>query len=104
MYAIIRTGGKQYKVSKNDKITVEKLTANAGDMVNIEDVLFLGNGDKITAGAPLVAGASVSAKVVEQTRGDKVLIFKKKRRKNYRRKAGHRQDLTVLQITDIKAA
>lgn len=104
MYAIIRTGGKQYKVRKDDKITVEKLAANAGDAISIEDVLFIGNGDKITAGAPLVAGASVKAKVVEQTRGEKVLIFKKKRRKNYRRKGGHRQDLTVIQITDIKAA
>jgi len=104
MYAIIRTGGKQYKVRKDDKITIEKLPAEQGQVIDITDVLFIGDGDKITAGEPLVAGAKVTATVMEQTRGDKVVIFKKKRRKNYRRKAGHRQDLTVIRITDIKAA
>lgn len=102
MFAIIRTGGKQYKVQKDDTIRVEKLEGKAGDSVKIEDVLFLSEGGKI--GEPTIKGASVSAKVVEQTRGEKIIIFKKKRRQNYRRKNGHRQDVTILKITDIKAA
>jgi large subunit ribosomal protein L21 len=93
MYAIIRTGGKQYKVAKNDKIKVEKLEAKQGDTIQV-DVLFGEGGKK----------AAVSAKVLEHIRDSKVTIFKKKRRHNYRRKRGHRQPLTVLEITDIKAA
>lgn len=100
MFAIVRTGGKQYRVQKDDKIEVEKLDAEAGKTVELDEVLFVDG--KI--GEPLVKGASVKAKVVEQTRGEKITIFKKKRRQNYRRKKGHRQNLTVLQITDIKAA
>ena len=99
MFAVIRTGGKQYTVSQNDIILVEKLSGAAGDKFTINEVLAV-NG---TIGAPLVSGASVAAEVLEQTRGDKVLIFKKKRRHNYRRKNGHRQHLTAIKITGITA-
>ncbi len=104
MFAVIRTGGKQYKVQKDDIIEVEKLEGDAGDVIAIDDVLFLNDGKKATVGAPAIKGASVSATLVKQKRADKVVIFKKKRRQNYRRKKGHRQHLTVLKITDIKAA
>jgi large subunit ribosomal protein L21 len=102
MYAILRTGGKQYRVAENDLIRVERLEANAGDTLTLDQVLMVG-GDSPRVGAPLVDCASVTATVVEQTRGDKIIIFKKKRRQNYRRKRGHRQDLTVLRITGITA-
>lgn len=104
MFAVIRTGGKQYKVAKDDKIQVEKLEVEAGKDVNLEEVLLVGDDKKSTIGAPLVKGASVKATVVEHARGEKVTIFKKKRRQNYRRTKGHRQNYTVLQIKDIKAA
>ncbi|MCB9965985.1 MAG: 50S ribosomal protein L21 [Rhodospirillales bacterium] len=104
MFAVVKTGGKQYKVSKDDKITVEKIEGDEGKAVTLENVLFLFDGSKATVGEPEVKGAKITAKIVRQTRGDKVTIFKKKRRQNYRRKKGHRQDLTVIQITDIKAA
>ncbi|KZD08366.1 50S ribosomal protein L21 [Oceanibaculum pacificum] len=104
MFAVIKTGGKQYKVAKDDVILVEKLIGEAGVSVSFEEVLMVGAEGDLTVGAPMVAGASVAATIVEQTRGDKVIIFKKKRRKNHRRKNGHRQDLTVLRITDILAA
>ena len=100
MFAVIKTGGKQYKVAPNDVIRVERLPGQAGDTVTLDQVLMVG--DKI--GAPMVAGASVTATLLEQARGDKVIIFKKKRRQNYRRKKGHRQDLTVLRITGIAGA
>ncbi len=103
MFAVIRTGGKQYKVAKDDTIKVEKLDGKAGDKVTLNEVLFVG-GDKATLGAPLVKGASVEAEILEQGRGPKIIVFKKKRRQNYRRKKGHRQDLTVLRIKNIKAA
>jgi large subunit ribosomal protein L21 len=98
MFAIIRTGGKQYKVKSGDVIEVEKLSGDEGDKVEFGEVLTAGG--KI--GAPLLAGAKVLAEVVAQFRGDKVIVFKKKRRHNYRRKKGHRQDLTRIKITDIK--
>ena len=101
MFAVIRTGGKQYKVAKNDVIKVERLPGAAGDIVELNEVLMLGEGGDVTVGVPLVAGACVGASVVAQGQGDKVLVFKKRRRHNYRRKNGHRQDLTVLRITDI---
>jgi large subunit ribosomal protein L21 len=104
MYAVIKTGGKQYKVQKDDVIRVEKLEVEAGKNVTLEEVLMLNDGKKSTIGSPLVDGAKVTAEVLEQTRADKVIIFKKKRRQNYRRKKGHRQHLTLVQITDIKAA
>jgi large subunit ribosomal protein L21 len=102
MFAVIKTGGKQYKVAANDKITVEKLEAEAGSVVTFAEVLMLG-GDAPVVGAPTVAGATVTAEVVEQARGPKVIAFKKRRRKNSRRKHGHRQDLTVVRITAINA-
>lgn len=101
MFAVIRTGGKQYKVSKDDIITVEKLVGDAGAKLEFTDVLAIGAGPDTTFGTPLVAGARVTAAVLEQTKGDKIIVFKKSRRKNYRRKRGHRQQLTVLRITDI---
>ena len=103
MFAVIKTGGKQYKVAKDDVITVERLPGEAGGSVSFEEVLMLG-GDDTKVGAPLVDGASVSGEIVEQTRGEKIIVFKKQRRQNYRRKKGHRQDLTVVKITDILAA
>ncbi len=101
MFAVIRTGGKQYKVSKDDVITVEKLAGDAGAKLEFTDVLAIGDGPDTTFGTPIVEGARVTAAVLEQTQGDKIIIFKKSRRKNYRRKRGHRQQLTVLRITDI---
>jgi large subunit ribosomal protein L21 len=101
MFAVIRTGGKQYKVAKNDVIFVEKLAAEAGTSIELDDVLMVGDEAGSTAGTPALGGAHVTATVLEQKRDDKVLVFKKKRRHNYRRKIGHRQYLTVLRITDI---
>jgi large subunit ribosomal protein L21 len=104
MFAVIRTGGKQYKVAKNDVIFVEKLAGEPGATIELADVLMVGGeGGTLKAGAPLVDGAKVAATVLEHKKGDKVLIFKKKRRHNYRRKNGHRQPITVLRITDIVA-
>ncbi|HWA51134.1 MAG TPA: 50S ribosomal protein L21 [Dongiaceae bacterium] len=104
MFAVIKTGGKQYKVAENDVILVEKLEAEAGAEVTFDQVLMVGQDANLKVGAPLVKGASVVAKVLDQTQADKVLIFKKNRRHNYRRKRGHRQLQTVLRITGIKAA
>ncbi|TDQ78887.1 LSU ribosomal protein L21P [Dongia mobilis] len=104
MFAVIKTGGKQYKVATNDIILVEKLEAEEGASVSLDEVLMVGEGGNITVGAPVVKGASVTAKVLEQRKGDKVIIFKKNRRHNYRRKRGHRQFVTVLKIEGIKAA
>jgi large subunit ribosomal protein L21 len=104
MFAVIRTGGKQYRVAANDVISVEKLGGEPGSRVEFAEVLMVGEGAEVTTGAPLLAGASVAATVVEQTRGPKIIVFKKKRRKNYRRKKGHRQHQTVLRITEIRAA
>jgi len=101
MYAVVKTGGKQYRVSKDDTILVEKLNADEGETVTLSDVLMLGDGDSVTVGKPLVANAAVEAKVVSQTRGPKIIIFRRKRRKNHRRTQGHRQDLTLLKVTDI---
>ncbi len=103
MHAVIRTGGKQYRVAKNDVIRVERLDAEPGAEISLDEVLMVEGDRGVTVGAPLVAGATVKAEVVEQTRAAKIIVFKKKRRKNYRRKNGHRQDLTVLKITDIAA-
>ena len=103
MYAIVKTGGKQVKVSTGDKLRVERLAGEAGDKVTLSDILLIGEGDKVTVGTPLVKGAAVEATIVEQKRDRKVIVFKKKRRHNYRRKAGYRQHLTVLEITGISA-
>ncbi len=104
MFAVIKTGGKQYKVQKDDKLLVEKLEGNEGDKITLDEVLMVVDGKTSKVGEPLVKGASVEATLVRQTRGPKIIIFKKKRRQNYRRKKGHRQDLTMIQITNIKAA
>lgn len=103
MYAIIKTGGKQLKVAVGDTIQVEKLTQQVGDKVSLTQVLMVVNGASTVVGTPVVGGASVAAEVTGQTRADKVIIFKKKRRQNYRRKKGHRQPLTTLKITAINA-
>jgi large subunit ribosomal protein L21 len=100
MFAVIKTGGKQYKVAKDDTIRVEKLEGNVGDVVALTDVLAVGN----KVGAPLVSGAGVAAEIVAQGKADKVLIFKKVRRQTYRRKQGHRQTFTELKVVDIKAS
>ncbi|MCX7340642.1 MAG: 50S ribosomal protein L21 [Hyphomicrobiales bacterium] len=101
MFAVIKTGGKQYRVAADDQITIEKLVGSAGETVAFEHVLMLSDGASTTVGAPTVAGASVAAEIVEQGRGDKVISFKKRRRQNSKRKRGHRQDLTVVRITEI---
>jgi large subunit ribosomal protein L21 len=103
MYAVISTGGKQYKVAANDVISVEKLPGAAGETIGFDDVLMVGDGAETTIGTPHVDGARVEATILEQGRGPKIIVFKKQRRKNYRRTQGHRQDLTVLRITDIQA-
>lgn len=102
MFAIIRTGGKQYRVASGDQITVERIEGDVGTQISLNDVLAIG-GDSPVIGRPVVDGASVSAKILQQPRGSKVIVFKKKRRKNYRRKRGHRQELTVLGIGEISA-
>ncbi len=101
MYAVVKTGGKQYRVSKDDILKVERLPGAAGDVITLDEVLMLGDGADVTVGAPVVDGASVAAEIIEQKRDKKVIIFKKRRRQNYRRKKGHRQHLTVLKVTDI---
>ena len=101
MYALVKTGGKQYRVSKDDTILVERIAAEEGAEVILNDIVLIGDGDKLTIGTPKVDGAAVSATVVRQTRGPKIIIFRRKRRKNHRRTQGHRQDLTLLKINDI---
>lgn len=100
-YAVIRTGGKQYRVTPNAVLTVEKLDGEAGSTITFHDVLALGGENGLQIGAPTVPGASISATVVEQNRGDKIIIFKKRRRQNSRRKNGHRQHQTVLRIGEF---
>lgn len=104
MFAVIRTGGKQYRVSKDTILKVEKLAAEADSTFTFTDVLAVGDGDNVTLGAPTVEGATVTATVIAQDRGPKIIIFKKRRRQNSRRKNGHRQDITVLRVTGINAA
>jgi large subunit ribosomal protein L21 len=104
MYAVIKTGGKQYRVAKDDIITIEKLEGDAGASVEFGEVLMVGEGTSVKVGAPLVSGAKVTGELVAQTRGPKVIAFKKRRRKNSRRKRGHRQDLTKVRITSIVGA
>jgi large subunit ribosomal protein L21 len=102
MFAVIRTGGKQYRVAPNDIIEIERIAGEPGDIVELAEVLLLGGSEGAPqAGSPAIAGALVAAEVMEQKRGDKIVVFKKKRRKNYRRKNGHRQALTLLRITEI---
>jgi large subunit ribosomal protein L21 len=104
MFAVIRTGGKQYKVAENDVISVEKLAGELGGTIELAEVLMIGEGAEVATGTPLLEGALVSATVVDQKRAPKIIVFKKKRRKNYRRKKGHRQHQTVLRITEIRGA
>ncbi len=101
MYAIVKTGGKQYRVAPNDVLRVEKIDGEPGDLVVLEEVLMVATDSGLEVGTPLVEGAAVSCELVEQTRGKKIIIFKKKRRKHYRRKRGHRQHYTVLRVLEI---
>ena len=101
MYAVVKTGGKQYRVQKKDVVLVEKLNANDGDQLVLSNVLMVGDGKKVTLGTPLINDAAVMAQVIRQTRGPKITMIYKRRRKNSRRKQGHKQDLTLLKIIDI---
>lgn len=103
MFAVIKTGGKQYRVAQDQEIVIEKLEGDAGDTLVFGEVLMIGDGDKVEVGAPLISGAQVVGEVVDQTRGAKIIIFKKKPRNTYRRKKGHRQHQTVIRITEILA-
>jgi large subunit ribosomal protein L21 len=100
MFAVIKTGGKQYRVAADDKLKVERIDGQPGEIIQFSEVLVVG-GDAVTLGTPTVTGASVAAAVIEQSRGPKVIAFKKRRRKNSRRKRGHRQEYTLVQITEI---
>lgn len=104
MYAVFKTGGKQYRASQGDKLKIEKLEAAAGDTVQFNDVLMVGEGDNVTLGKPLVSGATVTGKVVAQDRHDKVSVIKFRRRKHYRRAGTHRQAFTLVEITGIAGA
>jgi large subunit ribosomal protein L21 len=104
MYAVIKTGGKQYKVAAGGKLKVESLPIEVGGVVEIKDVLMVADGDKYTVGSPLVPGASVKATVLAHGRGDKVKIFKMRRRKHYRKSQGHRQNFTEIRIDGISLA
>lgn len=101
MFAVLKTGGKQYRVAQNDVIHIERLPLEAGAQVVFDQILLVGEGASATAGSPLVAGATVAATVLEQVLADKVIIFKKRRRHNYRRKRGHRQPLSLVRIDEI---
>lgn len=103
MFAIVKTGGKQYRVNEGDVLKVEKLEGEAGATVTLDDILMVGDDKEVKVGAPTVEGAKVTAEIIDQIKGDKVTIFKKKRRHNYRRKKGHRQLITVLRVTKIAA-
>lgn len=104
MYAVIKTGGKQYKVATGEKLSIESLEAEAGKTVSFDEVLLVANGDKITVGAPMVKGASVKAEVLAHGRGDKIRIIKHRRRKHYHKEQGHRQNFTQVKITEIVGA
>jgi len=101
MYAVIKTGGKQYRVKPDDVLEIERLPGEAGDILEFDQVLMLSGDAGVEIGTPVISGAIVAAELVEQTRGDKIKIFKKKRRKHYRRTMGHRQDLSQIRITEI---
>jgi len=104
MYAVIKTGGKQYRVSSGDRLKVESLEASEGDAIALDEVLMVGEGESVTIGTPTVANASVSAKVVSHSRGKKIDIVKFRRRKHHRKQMGHRQNYTELEITGISAS
>lgn len=104
MFAVIKTGGKQYRVAPNQVIRVEKLDVEPGQSFALTEVLMLSEGANVKVGSPFIKGAQVNAMVLDQVRDKKIVVFKKKRRQNYRRKKGHRQHLTVLRITDISSS
>lgn len=101
MYAIVKTGGKQYQVSSGDQLMVEKLEGNIGDSVELEEVLLVADGESVTVGKPVVEGAKVTATITEQGKHRKIKVFKRKRRKGYRLMKGHRQQYTALKVSDI---
>jgi large subunit ribosomal protein L21 len=101
MYALIETGGKQYQVKKEDILNIERLSANDGDKIDLKEVLLINDGQNIKVGSPYIEGAKVVLEVIGDTRGPKIIVFKKKRRQNYRRKNGHKQDLTRVKISEI---
>ena len=103
MYAVVATGGKQYRINEGDRIRVEKLNGDTGDKVVLDRVLMLGEGEKSKIGSPILEGAKVKAEIVDQYRGEKIVVFKYKKRKNYRRKMGHRQSYTDLRIEKIES-
>ncbi len=103
MYAIVEIAGQQFKVQKDQKVFVHRLNAEAGSKISFDQVLLVEKGEAVTLGAPAIAGAKVTAEVLDHVKGDKVIVFKKKRRKGYRVKNGHRQQFTALMIKDIKA-
>jgi len=103
MFAVIKTGGKQYKVAQNDVLTLERLDGAEGETISFDEVLMMGSDGKVTVGSPLIDGATVNAELLETRKGKKIIVFKKKRRKNYQRTKGHRQMETVVRITDILA-
>ncbi len=104
MYAVIKTGGKQYRVAKDDVLEIERIAGEAGSKIEFNEVLMVGSGASVKVGAPTVSGAKVTGELVEQSRGPKLIAFKKRRRKNSRRKKGHRQDLSTVRITSITGA
>mgnify|MGYP006417318361 FL=1 len=103
MFAVIETGGKQYKVEKGTQLEIEKLDEEAGKTVTFDQVLLISDDKTTKIGTPIVPGAKVTGKILEQTRGEKILVFKKKAKKRYEKKQGHRQELTVIEITEVKA-
>ncbi|NUZ05674.1 50S ribosomal protein L21 [Piscinibacter koreensis] len=103
MYAVIKTGGKQYRVAAGEKLKIEKISADVGQQVTLDQVMAIGNGAELSIGAPLVAGANVVATVLSQGRHDKVRIFKMRRRKHYQKRQGHRQSFTEIQIDAVNA-
>jgi large subunit ribosomal protein L21 len=103
MYAVIKTGGKQYKVEKGSILRVEKLEGDAGTQLSFDEVLLVADGENIQIGTPMLGGAKVSAEIVAQEKGEKLIVFKFRRRKAYRRKNGHRQSYTAIKVTDIQA-
>jgi large subunit ribosomal protein L21 len=104
MYAVVKSGGRQYRVEPGETIDVDRLSGDVGETVELNPVLMVGNGDDITLGTPAVDAALLNAEIVEHKRGKKIVVFKFKRRKSYRRKQGHRQSLTSLKITEIQAS
>ncbi len=101
MYAVLRTGGKQYKVASGDLVEVERIAGEAGDVIEFPEVLSLVDEESVKVGTPLLDGVSVKGEIISQKRGEKILVFKSKKRKGYRKRQGHRQELTQLKITEI---